>query len=347
MKRTRLVSTIAAFALTLGAIFILSANSNAQGRYANRYSNTEVSNIIRSLEQSSNTFSTEFNRQMDRSRINGTVAETDFGKCRDYENSLDRLRQNFDRNNTWWNARSDVQNVLGRGQPVNTMMNSISFRRNLERQWNAMRNDLNKLADTFDLPGLNGGGFIGGPTGPIDGGNGQRGQVPNWAVGTFYGTNPQDGSIITLYVNQNGNVTVNFGTGISYATIYRQQMNHNGIRSRIERINNGIATVRTITANASSIIAITTVIMAAAAAWDRSMAAAAAQMGQVPTWAVGSFWATNPQSGGRIDLTIASNGSVTISFDGGNFLTPAYTATNLTMVVSFRGLSGQETALQP
>ena len=36
------------------------------------------------------------------------------------------------------------------------MMNSLPFRRNLERQWTKMRNDLNKLADTYDLPGLNG-----------------------------------------------------------------------------------------------------------------------------------------------------------------------------------------------
>lgn len=308
---------LAAFVVAAG----LAGSVAAQGRYSNRYSNRDVANIIRDLEQSSNAFSVDFDREMDRSRINGTRDEDRFnGYVRNYENSLDRLRRNFDRNDSWWNVRGDVQDVMARAQPVNSMMNSIAFRRNLERQWNQMRRDLNRLADTYDLPGLDGGWTGGGPNPPV--GEGPRGQVPSWAVGTFYGTNPQTGGIITLFVDANGLVTINFGTSIEYATIYRQQMDHDGIRSRIQRINNGIATIRT--DNGERIeyyrsYSGPTYPPTYPPIYPPTYRPGGGMQGQVPSWAVGSFWARNPQTGGRIDITISSNGNVTIDFGSGNF----------------------------
>ncbi|HQX55446.1 MAG TPA: hypothetical protein PLP07_05930, partial [Pyrinomonadaceae bacterium] len=140
--------------LLLGAIFgaaamIMPTDIIGQGqlRYQIRYSKADVSRIISKLEESSNTFRRDFDRAMDRSNLNGTSTEDRYnGNVRDYENSLDRLRRAFDRNNSWWDTRNDVSNVLSSAQTVNTMMNSISFRRNLERQWTNMRNDLNTLA---------------------------------------------------------------------------------------------------------------------------------------------------------------------------------------------------------
>lgn len=77
------------------------------------------------------------------------------------------------------------------------------------------------------------------------GGGGGGGNAPNWAVGTFYGTNPQSGGTITLNISGDGSVTITFENGATeYATITNQRMNHNGVISRISRLSNGIRTTR-------------------------------------------------------------------------------------------------------
>ena len=75
-------------------------------------------------------------------------------------------------------------------------MNNATFRRNLERQWNRLRNDINKLADTYDLPGLNGGGWNGGPGFPGPGGQGYPGPGgPNFPGGGGRGSATWSGRV--------------------------------------------------------------------------------------------------------------------------------------------------------
>lgn len=324
MKSTRSISMLAAFALAMASVFVFSDVSFGQGRYANQYSRQDVSNIIRDLEQSSNSFSADFDREMDRSPINGRPDEDRFNaNVRDFENSLDRLRRNFDRNNDWWSVRSDVQNVINRAQSVNTMMNSISFRRNLERQWNSMRRNLNRLADTFDLPGLAGGGWQGGPWQPGYPGRGYPNQVspPSWARGTFYGVAP-DGSQIILTINDDGGVTANVGGSMSYGSYVRgNSLYIQGNASRVSRRGNGIRTISDL--NGETI--------------DYGRNSFGQRPGypnypnnpnypnypgnppvgsDVPNWVVGSFTGRNPQNGGTIYLTITYDGRVTVNMDG-------------------------------
>lgn len=226
---------LAFFCLAL-TILMLPVVTDAQGRYTDRYTKRDVSNIIRALEQSSNTFRRDFDRYLDQSSINGSREEDRLNEIvRNYEKALDRLRSEFDRNNTWWQSRSDVSEVMQNARAVNTMMNSLPFARRLERQWRNMRRDLNKLADTYDLPLLDGSG---------GGGGGGGGNVPNWAIGTFSARNPQTGGTITLTINRDGNVTINFDGTITYATMNGNTLINNGVNSRVTRINNGIRTTR-------------------------------------------------------------------------------------------------------
>jgi hypothetical protein len=316
MFRTKIFSTLmfAAAFLTLGAF----SGALAQGRYANQYSRNDVNNIIQRLEESSNTFRTDFRDQMNRNRINGTSDEGRFnGIVADYENSLDRLRRRFDRGDNWWQSRNEVQNVMNNARLVNDMMNSIQFRRNLERQWNRMRNDINKLADTFDLPGLNGGGWNGGGY-P---GAGGQGNVPNWAQGTFYARNPETGGTIVMTVNRNGSVSISFdGNQPIYASLNRTTLTNGQFVSRVSQINNGIRT--TDVRNGSYIDYFRTPINSGGG-WSGGQ-------GNVPNWAEGTFFARNPETGGTIAMTIQRNGSVMITFDGSNTVYASLNGTTLT-----------------
>ena len=222
------------FCFVLAAL-ALPAVTKAQGRYGNVYSKRDVGNMIARLEQSSNAFRRDFARYLDESNLNGNREEERLNRIvSDYENSLDRLRRDYDRTDQWWQSRNNVQNVLRDARELNRMMNSLAFARRLERQWRNMRTDLNKLADTFELPALDGNN-----NGGWNGGGG--GKVPNWAVGTFYGRNPQTGGPITLTINANGSVVVVFENGdTNYASINGDRLTNNGAVSRITRINNGI-----------------------------------------------------------------------------------------------------------
>jgi hypothetical protein len=149
---------------------------------------------------------------MDRSNLNGTATEDEYNRLvGDYENALDRLQNRFNRNNTWWESRAKVQEMISRAQPVNGMMINLPFDRNLESQWRNMRNDINKVADTYDLPGLNGGGWSGG--GWNDGWNGGTSRPPSWAQGTFYSTNIPG---FTMTITVTGQVTLSGPNGTSY-----------------------------------------------------------------------------------------------------------------------------------
>jgi hypothetical protein len=82
--------------LGVALISLAGVTASAQGRYSNVYSNRDVQAMITKLEKSSNTFRKEFDRQLDRSPLNGTREEDRLnGIVRDYETALDRLRREF------------------------------------------------------------------------------------------------------------------------------------------------------------------------------------------------------------------------------------------------------------
>lgn len=272
-----------------------SIEASGQGRYANKYSKRDVSGIIAKLEQSSNTFRRDFDRNLDQSSLNGTREEDRLNDIvRNYESSLNGLRSDFNFSDTWWQNRSSVQAVMDDARQVNSMMINLPFARSLERQWNRMRQDLNKLADTFDLPDLAGGGFTGGgyPTG---------GYAPNWAVGTFYGRNPRTGGPITLTVDANGNVTADFGGSSARGTMSGPNLNMNGAYARVTQISNGIRTRST--ENGETIDY-----------YRNSGGIGGGNIGgNVPDWATGTFSGRDPRSGERIMLTIRPNGEVLVN----------------------------------
>lgn len=304
----RKINIKAIFAVAAIAAFGVSAF--AQGRYTSRYSKNQVSNIIRKLENSSDRFSRDFKNQMDRSRRNGTYREDQFTNTVErYENAVDVLRREFNRNSTWWESRNDVQQVMNEAQQVNLMMNRLSFRQNLETQWRNMRNDLNALADTFDLPGLNGGGWQGGPWNPGTPGWG-TGRPVSWAVGTFYGRNPRDGSYITLTIGTNGNVTAQIGTGVSYGQLNRDMLTVGAAQSRVYRTSNGI---RTVSVTDGETIELS---RNPNGAWNPNPGYPGGEIGNAPRWAVGTFYGRNPMTGGGFTITIGNDGRVSVIYDG-------------------------------
>ncbi len=321
----KIFSTIIATVFVAAFVLFVSGSADAQGRYANRYSKRDVSGIINRMETSSNQFRRDFDRALDNSRLNGTREEDRYNNIvRDFENSVDRLRREFDRNDSWWESRNNVQDMIRDASPVNTMMNALPFRRNIERQWTSLRNNINTVADTYDLPGLNGGGWSGGGSGPGWGGGGNPGwggpggqtiTPPSWAQGTFYGQAP-NGSQITLTIAGNGSVNANINGQTSYGTFTRgNYLNMSGAVARVSRQGNGILTVRTDNSER---------IAYSRTGWgDGGNSGGGWNPGNPgtpispPSWARGTFYGT-AGDGTRITLTISPNGRVTANIGGSN-----------------------------
>ncbi|MCE7961506.1 MAG: hypothetical protein DYH05_03300 [Acidobacteria bacterium ACB1] len=313
---TKFGKTISIFVVAICAAVILPTVANAQLRNQNRYSKRNVSDIIKRLENSSNKFRRDFDKALDNSPINNTPQEDEYNRLvRNYENSLDRLRSNFDRSRNWWEVRNDVSDVVQQAQPVNQMILRLPFQRNIERQWRQMRTDLNTVADTYDMPGLDGGGWNGGWNGnqnyPGGGGwdnNWQMSRPPNWAVGTYYGVGPR-GERITLAIQSNGRATSSVnGQPVSYGRYYRGLLTFGQDSATLVRTRNGIDTVSTLNRETISY---------SKQGWTDGGNDDWGNGSRPSSWAVGTFWATSPQDGSRITMTITNEGNVTVVMGNG------------------------------
>ena len=80
-------------------------------------------------------------------------------------------------------------------------------------------------------------------TAPSFSGN-SGGNVPNWAVGRFYASNPQNGGVIGITIESNGSVTVDFNGTVTYGTINDDRLTINSVTSKVKRHKNGIRATR-------------------------------------------------------------------------------------------------------
>ena len=127
-------------------------------RYERRYSKRQVAEVITRVEQSSNRFRKDLDTALDRSRLDGSRREDAINRdVQQFEEAVNRLRREFDRNDSWWQTRRDVEQVLDKGRDVGTRMRNNRVgrnNRNLEAQWRNLRRDLNTLALRYNLPAV-------------------------------------------------------------------------------------------------------------------------------------------------------------------------------------------------
>lgn len=116
------------------------------------YTKIQVERIIRRLENQSDRFVRSFDRSLDNSRVDGTRREDYLNqRARDLENSLDMLRQEFDRTDRYQDTRAQVSSVLNVAEDINRAMRNRRLRGNTERLWAQVRSELNALASIYNL----------------------------------------------------------------------------------------------------------------------------------------------------------------------------------------------------
>ncbi|MFN2411797.1 MAG: hypothetical protein ABR535_01920 [Pyrinomonadaceae bacterium] len=303
------------FYLTICMLTLIALSSAAFGQSRNQYSRTDVDGFIRNLENSSDAFSRDF-------RSAGGTSNTEDRIVSNFENAVDRLRRRFDSGDNWWQSRNEVQAIMPSANQVDTLMRNDRYARRLERQWRDLRRDINRIADTYDLPGLQGGGWNGGGGGGWNPGNpGMPGpggvRPPSWASGTFYGRNPYDGTRIILTIDNSGRVSADVGGSMSYGAYRRgNTLWINGATSRVTNFRNGISTIRTDNGERIDYYRTDSGWGGGGGNWGGNASAP-------PTWARGTFYGRSPADGSEITLTISNNGRVT-AYIGGNMSYGSY-----------------------
>ena len=132
---------------------VLAEDTAAQARRRARpYARVDVERTIRRLEVRSDHFRETVDRQLDRSRLDGSRTEDRINdEIKDLENALDDLRDEFDRRDRFEESRRHVPRALSQSDEVNSLFRRRNLGRQAEREWAEIRADLNLLAAAYNL----------------------------------------------------------------------------------------------------------------------------------------------------------------------------------------------------
>jgi hypothetical protein len=145
------ISTILVMALALSSL--LTVSTFAQGRTRGRfYSKGDVERIIKRVEDRSDSFQKIVDKTLDRSSLDGTRREDNINEqVKQLERALDSLRSDFDRRDQWRETHNEVRAVLNQADEVGRIVRRFRFNNQVQREWAALRADLNTLAGIYDL----------------------------------------------------------------------------------------------------------------------------------------------------------------------------------------------------
>jgi hypothetical protein len=144
MNRIRRMFSVALVLALAG----LSMTAEAQRR-PYRATDQQVRQLIRRIENRTNTFRSTLDTTLDRSRIDGTQQEDNINQLvGDFENATNTLRDRF---NSRQSVSADVQNVLNQAALIDRFMRRNRVGVRAEQDWASLRLDLNELARTYGV----------------------------------------------------------------------------------------------------------------------------------------------------------------------------------------------------
>lgn len=154
MKATfpKAIITLSAFILLLGLADTASAQYRRRGR-DRVTTKAQVDRVINRVETQLDHFVGEYNRSLDRSRLDGTGREDWLNKrARDLESATDELRRDFDRRDSWGENRDEVRRCLNIATDIDKSMRLMRLGAATESNWARLRVELNALADIYNMP---------------------------------------------------------------------------------------------------------------------------------------------------------------------------------------------------
>ena len=114
-----------------------------------RLSDKDVKKLMAQLKKDTGRFRKSLDSSLDRSRLNGTNREDDINHfLKNYEDSTERLYSRFKDNKS---VGADVEAVLDGAAELDRFMTRRLASERAERDWAAVREDLRRLADAYNV----------------------------------------------------------------------------------------------------------------------------------------------------------------------------------------------------
>ena len=113
----------------------------------------DISRVVADCEERSNQFRVSLRAALDRSGFNGTQREDQLNvDAQRMERSMNRVREAWNREHDPGRTRQFVSDAIAAGQDINRTMVRRRLNPDVQRQWEAVRMELNRLAEAFELP---------------------------------------------------------------------------------------------------------------------------------------------------------------------------------------------------
>jgi hypothetical protein len=148
--------------VAIAAALLLPVGLNAQGyprdrRVGDRHDQDErrgrVAGIIADLERRTNEFKDALHRALEHSRLDGTRREDELNRdASRLEHAANRLRESWNADRDFERSRRNLAVAISAGQDIQRTMARHRLRTNVQREWGAVRHELNLLAEVFREP---------------------------------------------------------------------------------------------------------------------------------------------------------------------------------------------------
>jgi hypothetical protein len=107
-----------------------------------------IARVIRDCEERTNDFRQAVDHSWGRERHED---ELDRSAAR-LERSLNRIRDSWNRDHDYERTRRNVGAAIDAGRDLNRILRNHRMRSHVDREWGAIRSELNNLADVFEQP---------------------------------------------------------------------------------------------------------------------------------------------------------------------------------------------------
>lgn len=135
------------FAILAAAVLAFVIISTGSTLAQRQWYRGNVRDIIRDLESDTDHFKSSLDNALDHTRLNGSRAEDEINEhVKRFEEATDRLRE---RSEDREYAPNLAREVLNRGRSINQFMIRHRLGGKAESDWARVRNDLNRLANSY------------------------------------------------------------------------------------------------------------------------------------------------------------------------------------------------------
>jgi hypothetical protein len=139
--------------LAIAIAFVLPGTLGSQPRNRGTERNDNIARVIADCEGRTNDFKRSLRAALDRSELNNTRREDELNlDASRLEHAMNRVRESWNLERDPGRTRRSVGDAIAVGQSINRTMLRRRLNPDVQRQWDIVRGELNRLAATFDLP---------------------------------------------------------------------------------------------------------------------------------------------------------------------------------------------------